>query len=120
MSQNRAVVALLEQAHTSSGAGKPGAADSALERALRIEPRNPWVWAEIAQVRLAQGRYNQAISLARKSNSFAGNKHLVQAINWQLIGKARVAKGDTDGANQAFQKASDLAQQAKNEPAPGQ
>lgn len=119
MSKNRAVIALLEQAHANFDAGRHGAADSALERALRIEPRNPWVWEEIAQVRLAQGRYDQAISLARKSNSFAGNGHLVRAINWQLIGKARVAKGDSDGANQAFQQASDLAQQARNEPAPG-
>ena len=116
MSENRAVVSLLDQAHADADAGKRGAAGASLERALRIEPRNPWVWQELAQIRLADGQYDQAVSMARKSNSFAGGKRLVQAINWQVIGKARVAKGDTAGAEQAFKQASDLAQQARDEP----
>lgn len=115
MSDNRAVVSLLNQAQAESDAGKHDAAGASLERALRIEPRNPWVWQELAQVRLAEGQYDKAISLARKSNSFAGKKHRVQAENWQVIGKARVAQGDSVGADQAFKTALDLAKQAKDE-----
>lgn len=111
MSRNRAVVSLLNQAHASADAGKPGAAGASLERALRIEPRNPWVWQELAQIRLAEGQYDQAVSMARKSNSLSGGKRLLQAINWQVIGKARVAKGDSAGAEQAFGQAADLARQ---------
>jgi Tfp pilus assembly protein PilF len=115
MSDNRAVVALLNQAQAESGAGKHDAASASLERALRIEPRNPWVWEELAQVRLAEGQYDKASSLARKSNSFAGGKRRVQAVNWQVIGKARVAQGDSAGAEQAFKRAQELARQAKDE-----
>jgi predicted Zn-dependent protease len=115
MSDNKAVIALLDQAQTDNGAGHREAADSSLERALRIEPRNPWLWHQLAQLRLAQGQYAQAITLARKSNSFAGSQSGVQAANWQVIGQARVAQGDPAGAQQAFQRAADLAQQDKTE-----
>ncbi|HEY5994910.1 MAG TPA: tetratricopeptide repeat protein [Gallionellaceae bacterium] len=115
MSENRAVVSLLEQAQAESGAGKHEAAGASLERALRIEPRNPWLWNELAQVRLAEGQYAQAITLARKSNSFSGGKRRVQAENWQVIGKARVAQGDSTGADEAFKLSVDLAKQAKEE-----
>ena len=113
MSGNRAVVALLDRAEVDSRAGKREAAGASLERALRIEPRNPWLWLQLAQVRLAQGQYAQAITLAHKSNSFAGHQPRLQSENWQVIGQARVAQGDTAGAEQAFKLANELAQQAK-------
>jgi predicted Zn-dependent protease len=113
MSENRAVVSLLDQAQSLTDAGKHDAAGASLERALRIEPRNPWLWNELAQVRLAEGQYAQAITLARKSNSFSGGKRRVQAENWQVIGKARVAQGDSSGADEAFKLSVDLAKQAK-------
>lgn len=115
MSDNKAVIALLDQAQTDNTSGQREAAGASLERALRIEPRNPWLWLELAQVRLDQGQYAQAITLARKSNSFAGHQSRVQAENWQVIGKARVAQGDSAGAEQAFKLSADLAQQAKAE-----
>ena len=115
MSGNLAVIALLDRAQTDNESGQREAAGASLERALRIEPRNPWLWLELAQVRLAQGQYAQAITLARKSNSFAGRQSRVQAGNWQVIGQARVAQGDSAGAEQAFKLATELAQQAKTE-----
>ena len=115
MSGNKAVIALLDRAQTDNDSGQREAAGASLERALRIEPRNPWLWLELAQVRLAQGQYEQAITLARKSNSFAGHQSRVQAENWQVIGKARVAQGDSAGAEQAFKLAAEFAQQAKTE-----
>ncbi len=113
MSENKAVIALLDRAQTDNTAGQHEAAGASLERALRIEPRNPWLWHELAQVRLDEGQYAQAITLARKSNSFAAGQYRVQAENWQVIAKARVAQGDSAGAEQAFKQAADLAQQAK-------
>lgn len=115
MSGNRAVIALLDRAQTDNESGQHEAAGASLERALRIEPRNPWLWLELAQVRLAQGQYAQAITLAGKSNSFAGRQSRVQAENWQVIGQARVAQGDSAGAEQAFKLAAEFAQQAKSE-----
>lgn len=116
MSSNHAVIALLDRAQTDSDAGQREAAGASLERALRIEPRNPWLWHELAQVRLEQGQYAQAITLARKSNSFAGHQPRVQAGNWQVIGQSRVANGDSAGAELAFKQAAEFAQQAKAEP----
>ena len=118
-SGNRAVVALLERAQGDSYAGKQDASGALLERALRIEPRNPWLWHQLAQVRLTQGQYAQAITLARKSNSFAGKQRRVQAENWQVIGQARVAQGDTAGAEQAFKLSADLVQQDRVESGTG-
>jgi predicted Zn-dependent protease len=113
MSGNHAVIALLDRAQTDSDAGQREAAGASLERALRIEPRNPWLWLQLAQLRLAQGQYAQAITLARKSNSFAGHQPRVQAGNWQVIAQARVAQGDSAGAEQAFKLSADLAEQAR-------
>jgi predicted Zn-dependent protease len=113
MSGNRAVIALLDRAQRDNNAGEREAAGASLERALRIEPRNSWLWLELAQVRLAQGQYAQTITLARKSLSFAGHQPRLQSANWQVIGRARVAQGDKAGAEQAFKFANEFAQQAK-------
>ncbi len=108
MSDNHAVIALLDLAQRDSDAGRNEAAGAALERALRIEPRNPWLWHELAQLRLAQGQYAQAIAMARKSISFAARERHLQALDWQVIGNARVAQGDSAGGEQAFKTAADL------------
>jgi predicted Zn-dependent protease len=115
MSGNKAIIALLDRAQIDSNAGNREAAGSSLERALRIEPRNAWLWLELAQLRLAQGQYAQATTLARKSISFAGRDRRLQALNWQVIGNARVAQGDSAGAEQAFKLATDFAKSAKLE-----
>ena len=108
ISGNRAVIALLDRAHQDAGAGRPEAAGASLERALRIEPRNPWLWHELAQLRLAQGQYAQAVSLAQKSNSFSRRDRHLQALNWRLIGQARVAQGNPAAGRAALQRAEEL------------
>jgi tetratricopeptide (TPR) repeat protein len=108
VSDNRAVVALVDSARLDAGAGRREAAGASLERALRIEPRNAWLWHELAQVRIAQGQYAQAVSMAQKSNSFARQDRRLQAFNWRLIGDARVAQGNPSGAQQAFKRAAEL------------
>lgn len=107
-SGNPAVVALLDRARMDSGGGNRGGAGASLERGLRIEPRNAWLWHELAQLRLAEGQYAQAISLARKSISFAGGDRRLQAVNWRVIGNARVAQGDSAGAEQALRLAAEF------------
>jgi tetratricopeptide (TPR) repeat protein len=110
-SQNRAVLALLDRARQDAGQGRREAAGAGLERALRIEPRNPWLWHELARLRLAQGQYGQAAALAQKSNSLSGQQRSLQALNWRLISDARTAQGDATGATQANQVAEELEQQ---------
>lgn len=115
MSVNKAIVALLNRAQIDNQSGNREAAGSSLERALRIEPRNAWLWFELAQLRLAEGQYAQAITLARKSISFAGHEHRLLAMDWQVIGNARVAQGESAGAEEAFRRATEFAKSAKAE-----
>jgi predicted Zn-dependent protease len=107
-SQPPAVVALLGQAETQANGGDLAAAAASLERALRIDPRNPVIWYHLATVRLEQGEPAQAEQLAVKSTSLAGGNPLQQARNWRLIAQARRAQGNPDGAVAAERRAREL------------
>lgn len=98
---NQAVVALLDSADKYVKSNELDKAGAALERALRIEPRNAGIWHDLAQIRLHQGQYQQAESLASKSNNLAGGNRSLQARNWKLISVARQASGNTTGAEEA-------------------
>lgn len=104
-SDNAAVLALVDGARLDADAGRLPNAAAALERALRIEPKNPRLWQELARVRLAQGDYAQAESLAARSNSWAGGDHRLRADNWRLIAEARERRGDAAGAKAAAERA---------------
>ena len=100
-----AVASLVNGARTDAAAGRLVQAASSLERALRIEPRNPHLWQELARVRLMQGDYAQAESVAARSNSWAGADSRLRAENWRLIAQAREARGDAAGARAALEAA---------------
>jgi tetratricopeptide (TPR) repeat protein len=104
-SRNPAVVSLVDQAHSQSSAGQLEAAGGSLERALRIEPRNPRLWQELARIRLDEGQYRQAENLAAKSNALAVDDGRLRAENWRIIGQARSKSGDMAGAQAAFDRA---------------
>lgn len=106
-SDKPAVIALLDSARAELDAGRPPAAAAALERALRIEPRNAFIWHELARVRLSENRYDQAINLALKSNSLATTNSL-RARNWHIIEQARSFSGDAHGAQEARKRAAEL------------
>lgn len=103
--ENIAVAGLMENARADTVAGRLGNAAATLERALRIEPRNPRLWQELARVRLKQGQYAQAESVASRSNSWAGSDRALRAENWRLIAQAREARGDSEGARAALEQA---------------
>jgi hypothetical protein len=92
-SENIAVAGLMETARADVAAGRLANAAASLERALRIEPRNPRLWNELAQVRLRQGQYAQAESLAARSNSWAGNDSALRADNARITAEAREISG---------------------------
>ena len=87
-----AVAGLMESARADAAAGRLPSAAASLERALRIEPRNPRLWQELARVRLQQGDYAQAESTAARSNSWAGNDSALRAENQRIIEQARAAR----------------------------
>jgi predicted Zn-dependent protease len=100
-----AIAGLMQSARADAAAGKLANAAATLERALRIEPRNPRLWQELARVRLQQREYAQAESVALRSNSWAGSDNALRAENWRLIAQAREARGDADGARTALESA---------------
>ena len=87
-----AVAGLMDSARTDAAAGRLAEAAATLERALRIEPRNPRLWQELAHVRLQQGDFPQAESLAQRSNSWAGNDTALRAENARIIEQARAQR----------------------------
>jgi tetratricopeptide (TPR) repeat protein len=92
---NEAVLALLEDAERQLQAGRPEQASVALERALRIEPRNPTVWHYLALARLDLGDYAQAEVMASKSHSLAPADRALRGHNARLVALARQASGQT-------------------------
>jgi predicted Zn-dependent protease len=108
VSDNPAVTSLVAQARGDFDAARYPSASAQLERALRIEPRNPWLWHELAQVRLRQGDFAQAEGLAARSNGYARDQRHLQQANWRLIAEARTRAGDNAGAAAARAKAEAL------------
>ncbi len=113
-----AVTSLMRQARASLDEGRPDQAAAALERALRIEPRNYFVWAMLGQTYLAQQNYEQADSVAAKSNALARGNGFAELQNWRTIAEARRALGDAIGAGAAAQRVRELEQQLAAYPAP--
>lgn len=105
---NQAVAALLENADKYVKSNQLDKAGAALERALRVEPRNAGIWHDLAQIRLHQGQYQQAESLASKSNNLASGDRTLQSRNWKVIASARKASGNAAGAEEAEAQAAQL------------
>ncbi|MGH8469788.1 MAG: tetratricopeptide repeat protein [Gammaproteobacteria bacterium] len=95
---SRALAALLRLARSQAEAGHGERAAATLERALRIEPRNPWLWHRLAVLRLQQGYWDRAAELAKKSSVLArdhrrlltGNREVIQAA------RARISRSNAD------------------------
>ena len=87
-----AIAGLMDSARSDAAAGRLAEAASTLERALRIEPRNPRLWQELARMRLQQGDFPQAESLAQRSNSWAGSDGALRAENARIIEQARAGR----------------------------
>lgn len=88
VSENPAVLALLDDTDLSVSRGNPEAAAGSLERALRLEPKNPWLWHRLAVLKLEQGNRRLAIALAQKSNSLAAGHPELRRANADLIERA--------------------------------
>ncbi len=102
--RNPAVVALETSADRQRRAGDLDGAVASLERALRVDSRDPLLWHQLARLRLTQGRYGMAADLAAKSNALAGTNRELKRENWSLIAEARRAEGDSAGARAATMK----------------
>ena len=99
------VVALLSDADLSYQQGDYDDSVATLERALRIEPRNPLLLYKLARIRLQQGQPELAENLAKKSALFAEGDTQLKRKNWLLIAEAREQNNNHQGADAARKKA---------------
>ena len=84
---------MVQSARSDAAAGRLANAAASIERALRIEPRNPRLWNELARIRFQQRNYAQAEATAARSNSFAGADSALRESNAEIIDRARRASG---------------------------
>ena len=80
--------ALVTQARREAAAGEPEQAGATLERALRVDAANPWIWIELARLRLAAGQQSAAQGMARKALSLAGRDAEAHTAAAALLGAA--------------------------------
>jgi Tfp pilus assembly protein PilF len=79
--------ALLEQSRRQSASGEYDQAIASVERALRIEPGNPWLWLELAQIHRSAGNERQADGHARKALSLAGTDRAAEQAARRFLGE---------------------------------
>ncbi len=101
-----AVVALRGQAQSSLSNGEPAMAAASIERALRIQAKNPILWLDLAEIRFAQQEFTQAENTAKKALAYAGNKRDINKQAWTVIANSRYARNDKDGGLRAEAEAS--------------
>lgn len=82
---NSAVIALLETARDQQQQQKYVEAAASLERAIRIAPRDPQLYLQLAKVRLQQGRKSQAQQLCNKAVALSGNDTQIQDSCYILL-----------------------------------
>ncbi len=99
------IIALLDDAERLLNKGQSEKAAATIERALRIEPKNALLWHHLAVVRIQQQQWQQAIAMARKSNSLSANAQL-KSDNWAVIATAYDRLGNKKKANEARNKQS--------------
>lgn len=100
-----AVLALLTESDKSRSAGDLDAAVIAMERALRIDSRNPTLTYKLAQLRIKQNKPQQAEELAGKAALLAGSDLDLKRKSWLLIAEARRMQQNIQGAKEAKSKA---------------
>ena len=80
--------AMVEQARREVLLGNDALAGATLERALRVDGNNPWIWIELGYLRLAAGQGAAAESMARKALSLSSRDPAARAEAARLLQKA--------------------------------
>jgi len=103
-----AVLALVSEADRNSKAGDLESAVVTIERALRIDSRNPTLTYKLAQLRLKQSKPRLAEDLAKKAALLSGKDKSLKRKSWLLISEARYKQKNYYGAKEAKLKASGI------------
>jgi len=80
--------ALIDEARRERVLGRDAAAGATLERALRIDSQNPWIWIELGKLRLAAGELAATRSMAQKALTLADRDPAARAEAGYLLRQA--------------------------------
>lgn len=105
--KNPAVAELTADAQRAEAAGDFEQATVLLERALRIQPRDPELLQHMAEVQVERQAWDQALSFAERSYDTGPRVGEICARNWRTIALARERLGDKGGAREAENRAQD-------------
>ena len=103
--QNPAVKELTAQALVAERAGDLDQAGGYLERAMRIEPRDPQLLQHMAEIKLQKEDYQQALNFAVRSYEIGPRVGEICSRNWRTISVAREHLNDSNGASDAEARA---------------
>lgn len=81
--------ALLSQSRSHQAAGNYDLAAASIERAVRIDPREPLLWLELGSIRLKEGDFAQAEAVGRKALSLSAGDAALTARAEDLIATAK-------------------------------
>ncbi len=99
--QNPAAIALLDTARQQTNSGRLRDAQTSLQRAQRISPKNPEVYYSLADTHRRLGEFLQAEQVALKGVAVAQGQNNYLRRLWLLIASIRTDTGDIEGANKA-------------------
>jgi len=105
--RNPAVTDLSEAARQAESSGDLNRAAMLLERALRIEARDPELLQQMAELRLDQGRWEQAESHARRSFDVGPRVGELCQRNWRTVAVALDRQNRLDAARLARERLQD-------------
>ncbi len=88
-----AVLQLQREAVAAFDRGAYQQAIERLQRAIRIEPRNPLSWHYLAQTYWRSGDFARCVDMAQRSQSYAAGDARLEAINASLLARCREAAG---------------------------
>ena len=103
-----AIMSLINQADRYIDHKQWPKAISVLERALRINKRQPETWTRMAIAYKGKNELQQAIQMAKRSNSYAARNMNLKAYNWQLISNAYLKLNKLEQAQSAAHKSQKL------------
>ena len=88
-----AVLQLQREAVAAFNRGAYQQAIERLQRAIRIEPRNPLSWHYLAQTYWRSGDFGRCIDMAQRSQSYGAGDERLESINARLLAACRAEPG---------------------------
>lgn len=102
-------MALLEEADQARRYGDLGTAGRRLERALNLAPGSSWIYRQLAELRLEQGRPGPAEGFVQRALRYADQADAdYRASLYELLAISLARQGDSEGATRARRRAEEL------------